>query len=304
MKNSRTGLKSLIVAAIVAPILLTLTACSGAPVHYYQPSDFATSASGSVSPITPNPQPTASAATIVPQEATASAKATASKIAESLKEKAERLAKAIKDKAVSKGEQTNAQPAGTASGAKAKALKQLAGLKVQEANYGVKYNRTKDFGQAWYDYDHNGCDTRNDVLKRDLSRIIYKSNDYGCTIATGVLKDPYTGNTINFTRGQSTSMAIQIDHIAPLHYVWMHGGYTWSADKRLRYANDQVNVLIAADGPANMVKGDKGPADWMPSNSAYRCTYVEKFTNALATYGATISRRDAAQVKSVLATCK
>lgn len=189
------------------------------------------------------------------------------------------------------------------SAAKSTALKQLKTIVVAEANYNVKYARTADFGTAWYDYDHNGCDTRNDILKRDLTNIVYRSDDPGCTVASGTLHDPYTGRAISFTRGEKTSLAVQIDHIFPLALAFRHGAASWSPELRLQYANDQKTVLLAVDGPSNGQKSASGPADWMPSNYGYRCTYVEKFTNVASVYKLTLSRRDAAKIKSVLETC-
>jgi hypothetical protein len=41
-----------------------------------------------------------------------------------------------------------------------------------------KTGYTRDqFGQAWADVDRNGCDTRNDILKRDLTSIIFKARN-------------------------------------------------------------------------------------------------------------------------------
>ena len=50
---------------------------------------------------------------------------------------------------------------------------------------------------AWSDIDHNGCDTRNDILNRDLTAKQHK-NSRGCVVISGILNDPYTGKVINF----------------------------------------------------------------------------------------------------------
>ena len=46
---------------------------------------------------------------------------------------------------------------------------------------------------AWADVDHNGCDTRNDMLHRDLTAVTLKPGTTDCVVLTGVLNDPYTG---------------------------------------------------------------------------------------------------------------
>lgn len=45
----------------------------------------------------------------------------------------------------------------------------LATLPVKGKAAKTGYSRTSQFGEAWLDVDHNGCDTRNDVLARDLT---------------------------------------------------------------------------------------------------------------------------------------
>jgi hypothetical protein len=68
------------------------------------------------------------------------------------------------------------------------------------------YSR-EEFGPVWYDTDHNGCDTRNDILARDLTGKTFKPGTNYCLVTTGTLADKYTGTTIDFVRGQETSTA-------------------------------------------------------------------------------------------------
>ena len=55
------------------------------------------------------------------------------------------------------------------------------------------------FGQAWSDdvnveFGHNGCNTRDDILRRDLDDLVVRPGT--CYAQTGVLQDPYSGQTI------------------------------------------------------------------------------------------------------------
>ena len=265
--------KTLIGALAAASAVLVLSGCqhtSTGDGRTYSPSDLASpSVSTSVVP-TQNPSPVATptATPDVPQPSFPVASPTA-------------------------------QPA---TGAVARAKSQLASLTVAEADYSVDYNRTKDFGPAWEDVDHNGCDTRNDILKRDLTNIVYRSDDPTCTVATGTLADPYTGRVEQFVRGPQSARQ-QIDHLIPLAYVARHGGEKWTQERREAYANDPF-VLLAVDGPANGQKSDKGPADWLPSNEAYHCTYVEKFIGVAAKYDISLSRRDVATSSRILSACE
>ncbi|HVQ89817.1 MAG TPA: HNH endonuclease family protein [Mycobacteriales bacterium] len=159
------------------------------------------------------------------------------------------------------------------------------------------YERTKDFGPAWsYDFDHNGCRQRDDVLRRDLTKVKLSGK---CTVVAGVLADPYTGRTIVFTKAKAA--AVQIDHIYPLSAAWSHGARSWTPTQRLHLANDPGN-LLAVDGPTNASKGDSTPSEWQP-RSAYRCTYAIKYVDVASRYHLTISVADKTALGSMLGTC-
>ena len=125
---------------------------------------------------------------------------------------------------------------------------------------GYDYRRDA-FGDTWTDDNpapggHNGCDTRNDILDRDLVDKSYVSIKRCPTaVATGLLHDPYTNAEVAFTRGEQTGAAVQIDHIVPLALAWDLGAQVWTDDLRLRFANDPANLLAVAGG-ANQDKGD------------------------------------------------
>jgi hypothetical protein len=129
------------------------------------------------------------------------------------------------------------------------------------------------FGSGWVDVDQNGCDTRNDILARDLTAETFKPGTRNCVVLTGSLADPYSAKTIAFLRGQDTSEAVQIDHVVALSNSWQTGSQGWDAAKRTAFANDPLN-LLAVDGPLNMQKGDGDAATWLPPNKSYRCSYV------------------------------
>ncbi|EQM74842.1 HNH endonuclease family protein [Microbacterium maritypicum] len=156
------------------------------------------------------------------------------------------------------------------------------------------------FGTSWFDVDGNLCDTRNDVLQRDMRDIRLAADQ--CKVMTGVLDDPYTGSAISFVRGEQSSQAVQIDHIIPLSYAWKHGAWSWDDSARLAFANDPAN-LLAVDGPTNNGKGDKGPARWMPPNESYRCVYATKFVTVAATYELQISEDDRQSLAATIASC-
>jgi hypothetical protein len=158
------------------------------------------------------------------------------------------------------------------------------------------------YGQAWKDVDRNGCDTRNDVLRRDLVDQVLKDGTHGCVVASGTLPDPYSGKAIGFVRGQDTSSAVQIDHVVALSDSWQKGAQQWDTAKREAFANDPMN-LLAVDGPLNNQKGDGDTATWLPPNKAYRCAYVARQVGVKYTYGLWVTQAERDAMLGVLATC-
>ena len=177
---------------------------------------------------------------------------------------------------------------------------QLAKLTVKPAAPMTGYDRDK-FGDPWEDVDHNGCDTRNDILKRDLIKEVFKAGS-SCLIATGTLNDPYTGKVIHFVRGVKTSTAVQIDHVVALGDAWRTGAAKWTDAKRLRYANDPV-VLLAVDGPQNESKGDDDASEWLPPRKAYDCRYVAKQITIKTKYVLWVTAAERAAMAGTLKTC-
>lgn len=187
-----------------------------------------------------------------------------------------------------------------AEGAEGSALATLDSLTVQEAATEDGYDREADFGSAWQDADDNGCDTRNDMLQRDLEDIELSSGDT-CEVASGTLDDPYTGETIAFVRGENSG-DVQIDHVVALMNAWTTGAADWDRDKRVQIANDPLN-LIASDGPANMGKGAKDAAEWLPENQAFRCEYVARQIAVKAKYELWVTPAEHDAMEDVLTSC-
>jgi hypothetical protein len=158
------------------------------------------------------------------------------------------------------------------------------------------------FGQAWADVDRNGCDTRNDLLRRDLTGIIYKAGTRNCVVASGTLLDRYSGETINFVRGNITSMEVQIDHVVALSNAWQTGAFKLTADQRKALANDPLN-LFAVKGRLNSQKGDGDAATWLPPLKSFRCTYVAQQIAVKAKYSLWVVPSEKAAMIAILAKC-
>jgi hypothetical protein len=163
------------------------------------------------------------------------------------------------------------------------------------------YERSQ-FGPAWSDVDRNGCDTRNDILNRDLTSIVYKPGTRDCLVLSGTLIDPYSGEQIVFERGVATSSDVQIDHVVALSNAWQTGAFKLTYEKRLAFANDPIN-LLAVQGRLNSQKGDGDAATWLPPLKSIRCAYVAQQIVVKAKYGLWVTPPEKAAMVSLLAKC-
>jgi hypothetical protein len=159
------------------------------------------------------------------------------------------------------------------------------------------YSRER-FGTAWADTDSNSCDTRDDILKRDLKQVKFTGGS--CKVSYGVLEsDPYSGKEVTYNRGRSL---VDIDHLVALSDAWQKGAKYWDASKRIALANDPLN-LLTVDASANRSKGDGDTATWVPPNKAYRCTYVAAQVAVKKKYGLWVTSAEKAAMVKVLSTC-
>lgn len=201
--------------------------------------------------------------------------------------------------APSTSQSASAAPAGTA-------LAGLAALPVKGRAPMTGYARS-EFGDAWTDdndapFGHNGCDTRNDILRRDLHETVLKVGSNGCVALSGRLDDPYTAVAIGFVRGSATSSRVQIDHVVALGDAWQSGAQQVSAQQRQNLANDPMN-LLAVDGPANLQKGAADAASWLPANKSFRCSYVARQVAVKLKYGLSVTSAEAAAIAHMLSSC-
>jgi hypothetical protein len=194
-----------------------------------------------------------------------------------------------------------AAPLAPADAAEQKASVVLETLAVKGRAAKTGYTRTQ-FGQTWADVDRNGCDTRNDILKRDLTAIVFKAGTRNCVVLSGEIVDPYSAEKINFVRGNITSMEVQIDHVVALSDAWQKGAQKLSLASRTAFANDPLN-LLAVKGRLNSQKGDGDAATWLPPLKSYRCSYVARQVAVKAKYSLWVTTAEKAAIKSILDKC-
>lgn len=179
------------------------------------------------------------------------------------------------------------------------ALAVLATLPVKGRASMTGYRR-EEFGQAWLDADRNGCDTRNDILRRDVRSAVLDPRTHGCVVLSGVLPDPYLGRDVPFLRGAGDE--VDIDHVVALGNAWVTGAARFDIRTRAALANDPLD-LLAADLHTNRSKGDGDAATWLPPYKPFRCAYVARQVAVKAKYGLWVTPAERAAIGRVLASC-
>jgi len=186
----------------------------------------------------------------------------------------------------------------SANGAEFDPINALETLAVKGRAPKTGYSRSA-FGPAWADVDRNGCDTRNDILKRDLTQVTFKAKTKDCVVESGVLADPLSGESITFKRGERTSALVQIDHVVALSNAWQTGIFKSDLATRKNFANDPLN-LLAVKGSLNSQKGDGDAATWLPPNKQFRCDYVSRQVEVKVKYNLWVTRAEKDAILRIL----
>ena len=186
--------------------------------------------------------------------------------------------------------QTNAAPLDDA-------LTTLNSLSVKGRAAKTGYTRAQF--PTWSDLDRNGCDTRNEILNRDLTKVLFKAGTRDCKVISGSLIDPYSGKVIVFS---STKSTIDIDHVVALSNAWQTGAAYFDKTKRQQIANDPLN-LLAVDYSLNRQKGDGDAATWLPPLKSYRCDYVARQIAVKAKYGLWVTSPEKDAIVKILEKC-
>ena len=153
----------------------------------------------------------------------------------------------------------------------------------------------------WKDPDKNGCDSRNDILKRDLTKVFFKAETNNCKVIAGTLLDPYSNKLIEFDLSKSSS-TIDIDHVVALSNAWQTGAFQLTLTQRTNFANDPLN-LLAVDFKLNRQKGDADAATWLPPYKSYRCTYVARQVAVKTKYKLWVTAPEKAAISNLLTAC-
>jgi len=171
--------------------------------------------------------------------------------------------------------------------------------KLEVKGRAAKTGYTRSQFPHWSDPDRNGCDARNDTLKRDLTDITYKEGTRDCKVIAGQLLDPFSGKVIIFS---PTKVVIDIDHVVALSNAWQTGAAYFDKTVRTQIANDPLN-LLAVDSKLNRQKGDGDAATWLPPSKSFRCAYVARQVAVKAKYKLWVSEPEKVAITKILSSC-
>jgi hypothetical protein len=170
---------------------------------------------------------------------------------------------------------------------------QLAGLTVAAKGSMSGYSREKF--PHWISQG-NGCDTRDEVLKRDGKDV---KTSASCKIGSGSWFSKYDGKT--YTDPQK----LDVDHMVPLADAWRSGAAKWTDEQRTQFANDLTRPqLLAVSLSTNRSKGDQDPSTWKPPSHDYWCEYAQRWVAVKAYWKLTISDAEKTALGDMLGTCK
>ncbi len=171
----------------------------------------------------------------------------------------------------------------------------LARLPVKGRSALTAYDR--DSFRFGSDANGDGCETRDDVLARDLEQRVLRASDE-CITETGSLADPYSGRQIEFVRATST---VDVDHVVAIGNAWVTGAFRWDEGAKVAFANDPLN-LLAVDASLNRQKSDGDAATWLPKRS-YRCEYVARQIAVKAKYRLWVTPPELSAMDGILSRC-
>ncbi|MFI8340083.1 HNH endonuclease family protein [Streptomyces sp. NPDC085639] len=139
------------------------------------------------------------------------------------------------------------------------------------------------------------CNTRETVLKRDGVNVV---QDSACAAVSGSWYSEYDGAT------WTAASDLDIDHVVPLAEAWRSGANSWTTSKRQQFANDLTRPqLIAVTDNVNQAKGDLDPGKWLPSRTAYRCTYARMWVNVKQYWGLSMDSGEKTALVNILNGC-
>ena len=174
-------------------------------------------------------------------------------------------------------------------------LAQLLGLLTVAPEDRTGYDRSHF--RHWIDADGDGCDTRREVLIDEA--VVPPVVGGGCSLSGGRWLSLYDGLVL------TDASKLQIDHVVALAEAWDSGASAWTANRRMRFAND-LDVswsLIAVSGSSNQSKSDRDPADWVPPDPVDLCPFVSAWIAIKVRWDLSVDPRERDALSAFVTDC-
>jgi hypothetical protein len=128
-----------------------------------------------------------------------------------------------------------------------------------------------------------GIDSKDIVLGRDLDRGSEVFDSDGYTVKSGVLRDPYTAEVLEYVQlADASQRIIEADHVVSLHDAFNAGAHAWKkASPRWKKFHSDVGNLLAVSRSVNASKSDQTAATWlarMPNQAFVRRLAIMQIT--------------------------
>jgi hypothetical protein len=155
----------------------------------------------------------------------------------------------------------------------------------------------RDLFKHWIDADGDSCNAREEVLIIESLEPV--TLGAGCKVLTGRWLSNFDGIVI------TDSSKLDMDHMVPLKEAWDSGANAWSASRRQAFANDidLPEALIAVSASSNRSKSARDPAEWLPTNTSYRCQYVEDWMTVKVKWELSVDAKEFEALRSVSVGC-
>lgn len=103
----------------------------------------------------------------------------------------------------------------------------------------------------------------------------------------------------------TTASQFDIDHLVPLAEAWNSGASTWAQSTRVDFANGigDIEELVPVKAGTNRSKGDRDPAEWLPPNAAFRCTYAVRWVSIKVRWGLSADPAEYNTLSDILNAC-
>ena len=152
----------------------------------------------------------------------------------------------------------------------------------------------------WLDEDGDCQDARQETLIAEADGALAYETEEQCRVESGRWVDPYTLEVFEDPGD------LDVDHVVPLANAHRSGGWAWSRERKVAYANDLDfdGHLAAVDRSANRSKGSMGPEDWRPPNQGHWCDYAMDWLKIKDKWELTATDREWIALREMLDTCE